>query len=436
MLEDREAGWAVPGVPRPREHDWTATPDVDALERAVEQVLATSPNALSPSHALARAERLLRLQERLSAAGLAAVADVDLRDLWADAEAGSTRTWLRSLPCGDTGQLSTCRALQPWPLLRGALAAGHLSLRTALTVARALHRVPDAVPDDQLEAVLVDGLADVLSVWTGAACLEPTAQQESSFRDRRRRLADVASAALTDTWSTPADRLEPAFLLVAEVLTPAEVTAGLGLLVDALAPEASLDDVAEQCYRDRSTVLRRRASGMWSLRAELTPEAGLLLHAHLTAARRHEAPRREGGLDAVFGTPGDNDGPAAAATDDIPPAAPDRPGDHDHAAHTDPDSDAHTDPDGAAPTDGAVDANPTADAASESHPDPNPTPTPTTPSARPDPGRPRPGADATSRAPPWAPPSSVTTTPSPGCSVSSVPPGPAPGGHRPPPSSP
>ncbi|MCW2607314.1 MAG: hypothetical protein JWO60_2007 [Frankiales bacterium] len=329
MFHDGDADWAVPGVPRDVVTEAPTAPDLHALEAAVEQVLATLPAHLPPDVALDRAGRLLRVQERLRAAALTAVEDVEERDLWAGAAAGSTRTWLRSQPCGDTGQLAAVRALKERPHLRSAVADGRVSLRTALTVARVLARVPGSVEADQLEAVLVDGLGDLLSVWTGAVCLEPTPEQEAVFEARRARVRAVVGATLADSWCGPAERLEPAFLLAAEVLAPAEVAPGLELLADALQPEAALDDVAQQCFRDRSTVLRKLSSGMWSLRATLLPEAGQVLYDQLQAERggaEPEPPARKGGLEDVFGPVPHGDTAAEAPHDaSTRPAAGDEP---------------------------------------------------------------------------------------------------------------
>ncbi|MCW2778780.1 MAG: hypothetical protein JWN17_2505 [Frankiales bacterium] len=167
---------------------------------------------------------------------------------------------------------------------------GSVSLRTATAVARHLDRVPGDVAADQLEGVLVDGLGDLLRVWAGAACLEPTAEQEAVFEARRAQLVAAVRTGLADCWSDPAGQLEPAFVLVAQVLTPVEAEAGLGVLVDALQPEAQADAAAEAEYRSRGLVLRKLRSGGWSLRAHLTDETGELLHRQLTArAVKHPA---------------------------------------------------------------------------------------------------------------------------------------------------
>ncbi|MCU1692559.1 MAG: hypothetical protein JWM64_1650, partial [Frankiales bacterium] len=98
--------------------------DVVALNRAVDEALAVVPSVLLPGVAVGRAEALLRLQDRVAALALRAVADVEERELWRVRSAGSTRTWLRTLPCGDTGQLGAARLLPDRPVLAGAFEAG------------------------------------------------------------------------------------------------------------------------------------------------------------------------------------------------------------------------------------------------------------------------------------------------------------------------
>lgn len=289
--------WAVPGVPllpRPA----APAPDTTALSAALGAVLALDPSLLAPEVAVARAEVLLGAQDRLVAAGMRAVADVETRELWSLRAAGSTCPWLRTLPCGDAGQLALARWLQERPVLSEALAAGEVSLRTGGVVARQLARVPARVDVEHVQAVLVDGLGTLLGVWAGAACLEPTASQGAEFEARREQLADLVQAGLQDCWSEPAGRREPAFVLAARVLAPPEVATGLQVLVDALQPAPDLDAEAERELRSRELLLRKLKGGGGSLRAHLTDETGQLLHAELVPAPRRPRPGRE-----VEGTP-------------------------------------------------------------------------------------------------------------------------------------
>ncbi len=309
-----EDQWSAPGVPWSRPAP-ALTADVVALLAALEQVLAVDGTLLPPEEAVTRAEVLLAAQDRLALAGVRAVADVEARDLWRVRSAGSTRTWLRTLPAGDRGQLRASRALVHRDVLNSAVEDGSVPLPTALTVARHLEQVPAHVPPDQLEAVLVDGLGDLLGVWAGAACLDPTAEEQALFDGRREQLGGVVRAALADCWSEPAGRLEAAFVLAARVLTPREVDAGLGLLVDALLPEAEREEVEEQRYRDRALSLRRLRSGGWSLRAQLTDEAGQLLFDQLSARLTPVRPLRD--ADAASHADAASD-----AASDVPPTSP------------------------------------------------------------------------------------------------------------------
>ncbi len=327
--------WATPGVPWTRPAAAPAA-DLEALTAAVEQVLTVDPSLLPPGVAVARAEALLAAQDRVALAGVRAVGDVEQRDLWQRRQAGSTRTWLRTLPGGDRGQLGAWRALRARPRLEAAVAEGSLALRTAMLVAGQLSRVPAQVQPEQLQAVLVDGLGDAMSVWAGAACLEPTPEQHALFETRRGRLAAAVQAGLEDSWSGPADRLEPALVLLSQELAPADVGPAVGLLIDALQPEAQADEAVEQAYRDRSLVLRKLRGGGWSLRAHLTDEVGQLAYDQLLARTRPqkaaENPVEASGED-VFGRPGaGGDARAPESGNDDPRSAGTAP---DHSADTD-----------------------------------------------------------------------------------------------------
>ena len=121
--------WAAPGVsfePGGEDVPDPLSADLLALGRAVDEALDVVPAVLSQRVAVARAEGLLAVQERVTALALRAVADVDARELWKVRAAGSTRTWLRTLPCGDRGQLGLARLLADRPVLADALAAGEV----------------------------------------------------------------------------------------------------------------------------------------------------------------------------------------------------------------------------------------------------------------------------------------------------------------------
>ncbi|MCW2778115.1 MAG: nuclease [Frankiales bacterium] len=296
--------WATPGVPFSRAGDRdepVPAHDVAALVAALEAALAVDPAGLGPASAVLRAETLLAAQDRLALAGLRAVADVEARELWRERQAGSTRTWLRSLPCGDRGQLTASRVLREREVLSRAVEDGTVALRTAVHLARELDRVPAHVAPEQLEAVLVDGLGDLLRVWAGAACLDPTPEQEAEFERRRALLAEAVRSGLAGGWTGPDGQLEPAFVLAAQVLAPAEAEAGIAVLVDALQPEAVGDDAADQAYRERGLTLRKLKGSGWDLRAHLTDEVGQRAYEELHARARsgsvatsHEPPDAAG----------------------------------------------------------------------------------------------------------------------------------------------
>lgn len=316
--------WTVPGVSFTAPAPGPAA-DVLALGAAVDEALSVVPVALPPEVAVARAERLLALQERVSALALVAVADVDARELWRSRAAGSSRGWLRTLPCGDRGQVTLARLLEGRPVLASALAAGQVSVRTAGVVARELARVPAQVDAAQLQGVLLDGVGDLLSVWAGAACFDPTDVQEVEFEARRELLSAAVRVGLADTWCDTAGQLEPAFVLAATVLAPAELESGLRLLVDALQPAPDADALGEREHRSRGLSLRKLSGGGWSLRAHLTDEVGELLFQALRVRedghplQKARATRAAAQHD-VFGADGE---PDVRADDDVSADSPD-----------------------------------------------------------------------------------------------------------------
>ena len=77
---------------------------LELLDAAVAVLLTQDPSKLAPKAALARASALMTARERLQAATLTAVRDVDLRELFVLEHAGSTRSWLRRQAGGEGKQ--------------------------------------------------------------------------------------------------------------------------------------------------------------------------------------------------------------------------------------------------------------------------------------------------------------------------------------------
>ncbi|HEU0102156.1 MAG TPA: hypothetical protein VFR07_07510 [Mycobacteriales bacterium] len=222
--------------------------------------------------ALERTRALLGLAERLAAVTARAVGDVQARELFVLDEAGSTRSWLRTLPCGEGQHASRARQLGRYPVVESALREGVLSAATASLVCSHLERIPADVPDEQLFGLLVHGVPDVLSAWTGGLIADDLVTDE--LIARREEAAVVLRACADDTASAPAARLEPVFVLLARTVTPAHLASTLGALVDALLPE-QLD--GQDGYDETYVRLRKVLSGGWDLLIHLDDVAGQTL---------------------------------------------------------------------------------------------------------------------------------------------------------------
>ncbi len=287
----------------------------EVLTHAVDALLSESPAGIDPQVALARATCLLAEAERLQAAAALAVADVDARELWAlpgGPGSGGTRTWLRSLPGGEAGQLALGRRLASYAHVRGAVLVGQTGVRSAMAVMTALDQVRllGEVPEDQLVGVLVHGVPALLGLWCGAG--RPQELRSETDEVRTDLAASVIGGCVQDRTASPAARLEPALVLLARALTPAALTDALRTFLDALAPER-LEDRERRTYESRSLTLRRRSDGGWDLRALLTDEVGQRLYDVLH--RPAPASKDAGAIQDTAG------GPAGSSTDAAPPTA-------------------------------------------------------------------------------------------------------------------
>ncbi len=288
-------------------------PCVAALVAAVDRLLAQEVAELPGPVAIARARALQVQIERLEAVRARAVVDVDRRELYALDDAGSTRSWLRQQGA-QSGVLTRSRQLLVRPRVQDALADGVLTAEAALVLCRALERLPETVRDDQVLGVLVHGVPDLLSSWTGR--LVAPALVGAELLARREQLAAVLRQCADLTLSGPGGQLEPAFVLLAQALTPTELPHALRMLTDALLPDA-LDDRQAADHDDTFWRLRKAPVG-WDLHAHLDDELGQQLHDDLQARMRRRPPGPEAATadDAASGTEQD---PSAGNDDD--PAA-------------------------------------------------------------------------------------------------------------------
>ncbi len=259
-------------------------PGAALLGLAVDRLLAEVPVEMDGDSALARAGAVLIARERLAAVALAAVRDIDCRELYALACAGSTRSWLRTQLGGDQGQLGLARRLAGRPLVTSALADGQISLRAAGQLGGALDQVPTQVAEPALLAVLTDGIAGLLAAVTGSHLL-PEVPPSPHALAVRAELAAVTTAACAATTATPAARLEPAVLLLARHLAPGLLGPSLGYLLDALLPDGiDLPDADEYFLR-----LQPLLDGDWDLRGHLDPETGTLLAREIDRQQKAKA---------------------------------------------------------------------------------------------------------------------------------------------------
>ncbi len=225
-LDGPEVGdLCVPGVPRP------AVPagppaELTQLREADDAVLAMDLSALPAAVLLAHARGMLAESQRVHAATLAAISELDRRELYALDGAGSARGWLAQQPTGRPGLAAEADRLSRRPLLRAAVAAGDIAAATADTVASALDRLPDTVEEDQLLGVLRYGVPALLA----DRGVDPGV------------LGALADEALGAVGLDPAQRLEPACVLLVRHLPPTTLAHELRMLLDALLPE----ELAEQ----------------------------------------------------------------------------------------------------------------------------------------------------------------------------------------------
>ena len=293
---------------------------VELLGVAVEGLLTEDPSLLTPKAALARTAALLRCRERLQAATLAAVRDVDVRELYTLEQAGSTGSWLRRQCGGEAGQLVLARRLPQRPVVAAAFAAGTIAQRSAGQLCTMLDRVPDEVQEARLVGVLQDGVSGLLTTVTGWTGL--TAEQLSPATAAvRREVQAVLAGCLARLTAAPATRLEPAVLLLAQHLPAAQLAWALAVVLDALDPAQPAEPSGSRFYLELQPVL----DGEWDLRGHLDSETGALLAAELdrqerascaaaAAAEREAARQTTGQLDL---TDSDDDAsPDAAGSDD------------------------------------------------------------------------------------------------------------------------
>ena len=280
--------WAWPGRPQsqvPVQPDAGAT----ALVAAVDALLEQDPALLDGAVALERARTMLVQGERLGLATGTALLDVQARALHEREGARAVSTWLARQPGGDGGRLSRATRLAARPTVRRAVATGALGLSSADVVCRALDSAPSTAEPGQVEGVLANAVPELLDRWVaGSATAGVDGTGDELARERAAVVQEAIEAGLAATASAPADRLEPAFALLGQALSPGVLADQLQILLDALAPER-LADAEQQAYEDRGLkVWKKRGSPGYRGSMDLTDEVGQALTAELAArAQQH-----------------------------------------------------------------------------------------------------------------------------------------------------
>jgi len=294
-------GWAIPGV------SWQpvaavpvgVTAAVRALRAAVAVVCAVDPVLLSAEQAMSDAEALQDLSQQLRVHGVRRLADVTARELHTLRGFRSTTAWLRTTqPDADSSDAGLGRRLHGYARLSTAVQGGELSLVAARTVVLALGRCRPHV--DQLdgridgqpgEQVITAVVAHVVDLVCG--CVLGMNDDDPRLLDLQRATQQIINSGPPPT-AGPAgdgpagagaevgvgvgvgqlDRLEAAFVLLAEHVPPSLLTSCLEELVLAVLPSV-LEDRAQRGRDNAGLSLQLNDDGSgWHLDGELDLQCG------------------------------------------------------------------------------------------------------------------------------------------------------------------
>jgi len=223
------------------------------------------PSTLSDGQLLAETEKLSTLQQRLRVLQLPRLREMANRQLFEQGGFHGTKGWLaHTAPDADHRDVALARRLEERSHLQRAVAASSVSVRAARKVAEQLAKVEryldspdellDGQPGEPLVAQVVHNVIDLVSPAGGG----------------RQR-----------------DRVEQAFVLLAEKLDPQHLVAALDQEVGAILPNL-LEREQEAAEQRRGATLEQRPDGSWDLKARLTPECGERLHTGLAAEARRD----------------------------------------------------------------------------------------------------------------------------------------------------
>ena len=261
---------------------------VGVLEAAVEMLRGRWHPDLPGELALAETGRLLLAVERLRAVSLSWLADVHTRGLHELAGAPTTSSWVGAQQVGvDGAAIALAKRLSAVPAVHRAVLDGRCSLRAAEAVAVALDKLrgrldrPDGLIDNQSAEAAVHNMIT-------CGVLMALAQGAGGYRDDDPQLVALRTelTALAARPTCQRERVEAAFVLLAEHLAPGLLRDELGRLVDALLPQ-QLTDRCENAHAQRAFKMIRSYDGTgWQVsRGQLDAECGELLFTVLAAAR-------------------------------------------------------------------------------------------------------------------------------------------------------
>ena len=282
-----EAGWAIPGVTGLDRAEPEGLPPVSpvvaALVAAYDRV-AASPSGQPDAQALADAEALLALQQRMHVDSVARVAEVGRRGLHELVGFRSVRTWLRARrPDGNAADAQLGQQLGDYPILQTAVSAGSVPLVSARRVVKALNRcwnhldkaegLIDGQPGDQvLRAVVGNTIAMICRYLNGLADDDP---RLAGLIERGGQILEQAGSQRS--------QVEAALTLLAEHVPPRSLAPHIEELVLSLLPSV-LDDKASEGHANRGLELKKKPDGSgWHLCGDLDLECGERLFVALRA---------------------------------------------------------------------------------------------------------------------------------------------------------
>ena len=155
-----------------------------------------------------------------------------------------------------------------------ALAVGQVSARAAAQLCTALGRLPDDLDEPVVRALLLDGVGPLLQHSTGGV---PEGAAGEPLREQVEQDAAALQRCVDDDLTRPAARVEPALVLLAQHVAPAQLGWALRALLDPLQPDGSDGDAPDPCYLE----LRPLPGGDVDVRGLLDAETGQALVAEI-----------------------------------------------------------------------------------------------------------------------------------------------------------